>query len=145
MPRAQLRDKSDCLLVCRGNEDYCDPACFLPSLIVSPSPQSLPGCPVTLSSLGDPVPNPTTPLRLFHTRWPSVPTLYSRDPGGPLVLKIEESSGINTEQKAAVLQQVKAEWPRCQDDFIGSFSHGQLHTVVITARDREPGKEIKHT
>ena len=59
------------------------------------------------------------------------------------MLKIQESSGIDTEQKAAVLQQVKAERPRRQDDFIGSLSHSKLHAVVITARDRKPGKDIR--
>ena len=32
---------------------------------------------------------------------------------------------------------------RRQDDFIGSLSHRELQTVVITARDRKPEKEIK--
>lgn len=73
----------------------------------------------------------------------SVPARYSRDPGGPLVLEAQESSGVDAEQQAAVLQQVQAEGPRRQDDFVGPLGHGQLHAVLVTARDRKPGKKSK--
>lgn len=86
---------------------------------------------------------PHNTLRLFQLGCLQSRPRYSRDPGGPLVLKTQESSGIDTEQKAAVLQQVQAERPCCQDDFIGPLSHGELHAVVITARDRKPGKKIE--
>lgn len=59
------------------------------------------------------------------------------------MLKAQESAGIDAEQKAAVLQQVQAEGPCCQDDFIGPLGHGQLHAVVVSARDGKPGKIIK--
>ncbi|KAK7801113.1 hypothetical protein U0070_002780, partial [Myodes glareolus] len=60
---------------------------------------------------------PSNSSRHYHSKYHEVPTLYSRDPGGPLVLKSHKSSGIDTEQKTAILQQVKAERPCCQNDF----------------------------
>lgn len=95
---------------------------FLPSLIGGVSHPPVPIWLFCTQSL----PKNTIPSnssRHYHSKYHEVPTLYSRDPGGPLVLKSHKSSGIDTEQKTAILQQVKAERPCCQNDFVWSLSH----------------------
>lgn len=96
--------KVTCLLVCTGNGENRDLG-LLPTLpdgsFSQPQPQPLPGGPATLSPPRDPVPNPPHPWGLLGPLQ-SQP-LYSRDPGGPLMLKFQESSGIDTKQKTAVL------------------------------------------
>lgn len=59
------------------------------------------------------------------------------------MLKVQETSGVDAEQEAALLQQVQAERPRRQDDLIRPLSHSELHAVVIAARDGESEKEIR--
>lgn len=141
MPKVQPGDKSDCLLVLEEMKKTVTwPASYpdrrlLPAL--SPDLTVLPPC----HPPGTQCQSPQHPRLSGGCLQP--PPQYSRDPGGPLVLKTQESSGIDAEQKAAVLQQVQAERPCCQDDFIGSLGHGELHAVVVTARDRKPGKKIR--